>query len=212
VLDFFGGSGTTAQAVFALNSEDGGNRRFILVQLPEDCPEDSEAAKAGFKTIADVSRERIRLAGLDVKSTIPDPNWNGDVGFRALKIDTSNMVDSYYSPGEVTQESLALFTETVKSDRGAMDMLFQVISEVGLDLATPFTAAFAGDQETFNVNDGELIGCFSANISEELLNEIAATKPERAVFLDSSFRSDSDRINAEQIFKQVSPSTHLRVI
>lgn len=212
VLDFFGGSGTTAQAVFTLNSEDGGNRRFILVQLPEDSPEGSEAQKAGFKTIADVSRERIRLAGLDVKSTIPDPNWIGDVGFRALKIDTSNMVDSYYSPGEVTQESLALFTETVKSDRGPMDILFQVMSEVGLDLATPFSGGFGGDLGTFNVNSGELIGCFSATITEVLLNEIANAKPERAVFLDSSFKSDSDRINAEQIFKQVSPSTQLRVV
>ena len=212
VLDFFGGSGTTAHAVFALNAEDGGNRRFILVQLPEECAEGSEAQKAGFKAISDVSRERIRLAGLDVKSSIADPNWSGDTGFRALKIDTSNMVDSYYAPGETTQESLALFADTVKPDRQPMDMLFQVLSEVGLDLATTFSQGFAGDSSTFNVDSGSLIACFSQALSDSLINQIADVKPERAVFLDSGFKSDSDRINAEQTFKQKSPSTQLRVI
>lgn len=212
VLDFFGGSGTTAHAIFALNAEDGGNRRFILVQLPEECAEGSEAQKAGFKAISDVSRERIRLAGLDVKSSIADPNWSGDTGFRALKIDTSNLVDSYYAPGETTQESLALFADTVKPDRQPMDMLFQVLSEVGLDLATTFSQGFAGDSSTFNVDSGALIACFSQALGDSLINQIADFKPQRAVFLDSGFKSDSDRINAEQTFKQKSPSTQLRVI
>jgi adenine-specific DNA-methyltransferase len=212
VLDFFAGSGTTAQAVMVLNAEDGGNRRFILVQLAEACEDGSEAQKAGFKIISDVSRERIRLAGRDLGSFIPDPDWNGDVGFRSLKIDTSNVVDRFYAPSELTQESLALFSETVKSDRGPVDLLFQVISEVGLDLSTSFTSNFAKNDSTYNVNDGDLVACFASTVTEELIKAIAEVKPDRVVFLDSSFKTDAARINAEQVFKQLSPSTQIRVI
>lgn len=212
VMDFFGGSGTTAQAVFALNAQDGGNRRFIVVQLPEAVDSESPAGKVGYKTIADVSRERIRLAGLDVKSNPFDPNWTGDIGFRSLKIDTSNLADAYYSPDDVTQDSLELFKESVKLDRSASDMLFQVMSDLGLDLTSHFESNFLDDEFTYFVGQGNVVACFAKNITMDLVTKIAQKLPEKTVFLDSGFRSDADRINAEQVFKQLSPSTTLRVI
>lgn len=212
VLDFFGGSGTTAQALFSLNAQDGGNRRFIIVQLPEVPEANSLAAKAGFETIADVCRERIRLAGLDIQSSFTDQNWSRDIGFRSLRIDSSNLAESYYRADEVTQESLELFSDSLKPDRSSLDLLFQVLADLGIDLAVEYESNYLGNSSTYFIPSVKLVACFDREIQTDLLNAIAEIKPQKVVLLDSGFLTDADRINCEQVFKQVSPSTSLRVI
>jgi adenine-specific DNA-methyltransferase len=212
VLDFFGGSGTTAQALFTLNAQDGGNRRFIIVQLPEVPDSTSRAAMAGFETIADVCRERIRLAGLDAQSSFTDQNWSRDIGFRSLRIDSSNLNDSYYQANNVTQESLALFADSVKPDRTPLDLLFQIFSDLGIDLAVEYEANYLQNRSTYLVPSAKIVACLEPSISTSLISAIAETVPDKVVFLDSGFQSDADRINAEQVFKQISPTTTLRVI
>jgi adenine-specific DNA-methyltransferase len=210
VLDFFAGSSTSASAVMALNAQDGGKRRFIMMQLPEICEESSEAFKAGFTTIADFSKERIRRAGkkmrADSATTVPDL----DVGFRVLKIDTSNMMDVYYAPDAVKQDQLALHTDNIKEDRTPEDLLFQVLVDWGVDLALPIEQQTIAGKTVFFVDGNALAACFDPNITEDLVKELAKRKPLRAVFRDSSFESDSIKINVGQIFKLLSPDTDVK--
>ncbi len=213
-LDFFSGSATTADAVLQMNAEDGGNRKFILVQLPEPCGEKSEAAKAGYRTIAEISKERIRRAGKKVKEN----NTQVDVGFRALKVESSNMADVYYTPDTLDMSNLDLFVENIKSDRTPEDLLFQVMLDWGIDLALPITKEVVQGKEVLFVdgNDSQmaLAACFDANggIDEAFVKELAKRQPLRVVFRDSGFNSSAVKINVEQIFKLLSPATDVKCI
>jgi adenine-specific DNA-methyltransferase len=210
VLDFFAGSGVTAHAAIELNAQDGKNRSFILVQLPEECSKESEASKLGYKTIADVCKERIRRAGAKIKAENDTAASNLDIGFRVLKIDTSNMKDVYYAPDEVKQDQLALHTDNIKEDRTPEDLLFQILVDWGVDLALPIAQATIAEKTVFFVDGNALAACFDPNINEDLVKELAKRKPLRAVFRDSSYDSDSTKINVEQIFKLLSPETEVK--
>ena len=211
-LDFFSGSASSAQALLDLNKEDGGNRKFILVQLPELCDEKSEAFKAGYKTIADVGKERIRRVGNKIKEELGYKAKNFDTGFRVFKIDTSNMKDVYYTPDELKQDNLELFKDHIKLDRSPEDLLFQVFIDWGLDLTLPIAKETIDGKTVFLVDTNALIACFDAGIDEELVKKLAAYKPLRAVFRDDAFGSDSVKINVEQIFKSLSPVTEVKSI
>lgn len=212
ILDFFSGSATSAQAVMQQNSEDNGNRKFIMVQLPEPCDEKTEAFKAGYKTIADIGKERIRRAGNKIKEENPITALNLDTGFRVFKIDTSNMKDVYYTPDELKQDNLELFKDHIKPDRSPEDLLFQVFIDWGLDLTLPIAKETIDGKTVFLVDTNVLIACFDAGINEELVKKLAAHKPLRAVFRDDAFGSDSVKINVEQIFKSLSPVTEVKSI
>lgn len=214
ILDFFAGSGTTADAVFQLNSEDGGNRRFIMVQLPEPCEPKSEAHKAGFKTIAEISKERIRRAGKKALTCATDNGWNRDVGFRVMKIDTSNLADVYYSPDDLDKASLDLFVDNIKPDRSPDDLLFQVMLDWGVDLALPITKQVIQSKDVFFVDDNALVACFDAHsgVDETFVKELAKLQPLRVVFRDAGFRDSATKINVEQIFKLLSPATEVKCI
>jgi len=212
VMDFFAGSGTTAAAVMAQNMKDGGNRRFVLVQLDEACPPDSEAARAGFATISELCRERIRRAGVDLVESAGLTGQGMDIGFRALKLDTTNIADILRTPDELRQGELSLFTDSVKPDRTGGDLLFQVLLDWGLPLTTSIAVEQIAGCKVFLVEDGALIACFDADVSPALVREVAARQPLRAVFRDSGFAADSDRINAEQVFAEVSPMTDVKAI
>ncbi len=210
ILDFFAGSSSTADAVMRLNAEDDGNRRFIMVQLPEPCDENSEAFKAGHQTIAEISKERIRRAG----KRISEGNPQVDVGFRVLKIDTSNMADVYYSPDSTTQTSLFDAVDNIKPGRTAEDLLFQVMLDWGVDLALPIGKKTIQGKDVYLVDTDALAACFDANggIDDAFVKELAKAKPLRAVFRDKGFKNDAAKINVEQIFKQLSPSTEVKTI
>jgi len=210
IMDFFAGSGTSAHAVLQLNAEDLIGRRFIAVQLPDLLDANSEAGKAGFKSIADVAKERIRRAGAKIKAENTTTSPNLDIGFRVLKIDTSNMKDVYYAPDEVKQGQLEMLTDNIKEDRTPEDLLFQVLVDWGVDLALPITQETIAKKKVFFVDGNALAACFDPNITEELVKELAKKKPLRAVFRDSSYGSDSVKINVEQIFKLLSPGTELK--
>jgi len=212
VLDFFGGSGTTAHAVMAQNAIDGGNRKFVLVQLPEETGDSSEAAKAGFGTIAEISKERIRRAGKKVLAGACHEGWSRDVGFRVLKVDSSNMTDVYYRPDEVRQDELFGQVDSVKSDRTAEDLLFQVLLDWGVELTLPIACESRHGKSVYTVDGNALVACFDTGITDALIKDIAARAPLRAVFRDTSFARDADRINAEQLFRQLSPGTELKAI
>lgn len=212
ILDFFAGSATTAHAVMQLNAEDGGNRKFIMVQLPEECDKKSEAYKAGYKTIAEISKERIRRAGAKILAGECHKDWNKDVGFRVLKVDSSNMADVYYSPDQVTQGSLDLLVDNIKADRTDEDLLFQVLLDWGVDLTLPIKKETIQGKSVFFVDDDALVACFDLRINEALIKELATKEPLRVVFRDDGFESDAVKINAEQIFKQVSPHTEVKAI
>jgi len=211
ILDFFSGSATTADAVMQLNAKDGGNRKFIMVQIPEPCPENSEAAKAGYKNICEIGKERIRRAGKKIKEDNKDKEGieKLDTGFRVLKLDSSNMKDVYYTPEEYVQMHFNLdgFMDNIKPDRSDEDLLFQVMLELGI----PLSAKIKQDGKTFYVNDNYLIACFG-KIDTALITEIAKKKPYYAVFRDSSFISDSAMANFEQVFSTYSPKTIRRVL
>lgn len=211
-LDFFAGSSTTAHAVMQLNAEDGGNRRFIMVQLPEPCAEDSEAYKAGYKTIADLSKERIRRAGKKIAADLI--NSSVDTGFRVLKVDTSNMADVFYSPDTTTQDDLLSSIDNIKPDRTPKDLLFQVMLDWGVDLALLIENKTISGKDVFFVDTDALAACFDADggIDDTFIMELAKTKPLRAVFRDAGFKNDAARINAEQIFKQLSPGTEVKTL
>jgi adenine-specific DNA-methyltransferase len=214
VLDFFAGSCVTAHATMDLNIEDGGTRRFIVVQLPEACDLESEAYKEGFKTIADIGKERIRRAGQKIKQDNSDnPNIAKlDIGFRVLKIDTSNMKEVYYTPDAVTQEALPGLVDNIREDRSAEDLLFQVLLDWGVDLALPISQQTIAGKTVFFVDGNALAACFETGIAEDFVKQLAAHKPLRVVFRDSGFVSDSVKINVEQVFKLLSPATEIKTL
>jgi len=212
ILDIFSGSATTAHAVMQLNAEDGGNRKFIMVQLPESCDEKSEAFKAGYKNIAEIGKERIRRAGKKIKEENPLTTQNLDIGFRVFKVDTSNMKDVYYTPDELKQGNLELFKDHIKPDRRPEDLLFQVFLDWGLDLALPIAKEIIDGKTVFIVDTNALMACFDSGITEELVKKLAKHKPMRAVFRDDAFGSDSVKINVEQIFKLLSPGTEVKSV
>ncbi len=213
-LDFFSGSATTAHAVMQLNAEDNGQRKFIMVQLPEECDEKSEAFKAGYKTIAEIGKERIRRAGKKIKSESPITTQKLDVGFRVLKVDSSNMADIYYTPDTIEQKQLSLLTDNIKADRSSEDLLFQVLLDWGVDLTLPITKETIENREVFFIDNNALAACFVKNgqITEDFCKELTKRQPLRVVFRDSGFKDDSVKINVEQIFKLMSPHTEVKCI
>lgn len=212
ILDFFSGSATTAHAVMQLNAADGGNRRFIMVQLPEACDEKSEAFKAGYKNICEIGKERIRRAGRKIKEANATNAPNLDVGFRVFKVDSSNMKDVYYTPDATEQSKLDLFADAIKEDRTAEDLLFQVFLDCGLDLALPIAKEMVEGRTVFVVDQNVLVACFAADIPESLIRALAKRQPLKAVFLDRSFAKDSTKLNVTQIFKQLSPGTEVKTL
>lgn len=212
VLDFFSGSGTTAHATMALNAEDGGSRKFIMVQLPEDTDEKSVAFKSGYKNICEIGKERIRRAGDKIKGENPLLTSNLDTGFRVLKVDSSNMKDVYYSPNEISQDFLSSLESNIKEDRTDLDLLFGCLLEWGLPLSLPYKSFEIDGCVAHNYNDGDLIACFEENISENVMKEIAKLTPLRVVFRDSSFENSAEKINTSEIFKLLSPDTKIKVI
>ena len=205
VLDFFSGSATTAHAVMQLNAEDGGHRKFIMVQLPEPCDEKSEAYKAGYKNICEIGKERIRRAGDKIKSESPMTTQDLDIGFRVLKLDDTNMKDVYYAPDDYDQGMLAGLESNIKDDRTDLDLLFGCLIDWGLPLSLPYKSEQLGGCTVHTYNDGDLIACFDANIPESVVKEIAKRKPLRAVFRDSGFASSPEKINVFEIFKLYMP-------
>ena len=205
VMDFFSGSATTAHAVMQLNAEDGGHRKFIMVQLPEPCDEASEAYKAGYKNICEIGKERIRRAGDKIKSESPMTTQDLDIGFRVLKLDDSNMKDVYYAPDDYDQGMLAGLESNIKDDRTDLDLLFGCLIDWGLPLSLPYKSEQLGGCTVHTYNDGDLIACFDANIPESVVKEIAQRKPLRAVFRDSGFASSPEKINVFEIFKLYMP-------
>ena len=210
VLDFFSGSATTAHAVMQLNAEDGGKRKFIMVQLPEVCDEKSEAYKAGYQNICEIGKERIRRAGKKIKEETGKQDL--DIGFRVLKLDESNMKDVYYAPADYNQSMLDKMTSNIKEDRTPEDLLYACMLEWGLELSLPHKVENIAGYNVHIVNDGDLIACFDNRISEEAIKQIADKKPLRAVFRDSSFSTDASRVNVGEIFKLKSPNTTIKVI
>ena len=233
VLDFFSGSATTAHAVMQLNAEDGGHRKFIMVQLPEKCDKASEAYKAGYKNICEIGKERIRRAGeklridlggdaaINLFAATDNPDLedklckkfdekmdrvkNLDVGFRVLKLDDSNMKDVYYAPDDYDQGMLAELESNIKDDRTDLDLLFGCLIDWGLPLSLPYKSEQLGGCTVHTYNDGDLIACFDTNIPESVVKEIAQRKPLRAVFRDSGFASSPEKINVFEIFKLYMP-------
>ncbi|MAN53110.1 MULTISPECIES: site-specific DNA-methyltransferase [unclassified Marinimicrobium] len=210
VLDFFAGSATTAQSVMTLNAEDGGARKFIMVQLPEEVGSASNAYKAGYRDIAELAKERIRRAGKKILENEYHPAWNRDVGFRELKVDTSNMKDVYYRPDELRQSDLLDTVDNVKEDRTPEDLLFQVLVDWGVDLTLPIRRETVQGKTVFFVDENALVACFDKGVTEDLVKELAGHEPLRVVFRDNGFVSDAVKINVEQVFRQLSPTTEVR--
>lgn len=212
VLDFFSGSGTTAHAVMQLNAEDGGHRKFIMVQLPEVTDEKSEAYKAGYKNICEIGKERIRRAGKKIKDENPLTTQNLDIGFRVLKCDTSNMKDIYYSPSDFDRNLLDLMADNIKEDRTPEDLLFQVMLDLGVTLSSKIEKNIIAGKKVFDVADGFLIACFDKDVNEETIKAIAQKQPYYFVMRDSSLANDSVATNFEQIFATYSPDTVRKVL
>lgn len=212
ILDFFSGSATTAHAVMQLNAEDGGHRKFIMVQLPEVCDEKSEAYKAGYKNICEIGKERIRRAGEKIKADNPLTTQDLDIGFRVFKVDSSNMNDVYYSAGEYSQDMLVNLEDNIKPDRTDLDLLFGCLLDWGLPISLPYTSEQIENCTVHTYNDGDLVACFDENIPESVIKEIAKRKPLRAVFRDAGFGSSPEKINVTEIFKMLAPDTDVKVI
>lgn len=210
ILDFFSGSSTTAHAVMQLNAEDGGNRKFIMVQLPEPCDEKSEAFKAGYKNICEIGKERIRRAAKKIADD--NPNAKLDGGFRVFKVDDSNMKDVYYAPAEYTQSLLDRLESNIKEDRTDLDLFFGCILDWGLPLNLSYTSETIENCSVHTYSDNALIACFNDNIPESVIKEIAKRTPLRVVFRDSSFADTPSKINVIEIFKLLSPDTRVKVI
>ncbi|MDA9989492.1 site-specific DNA-methyltransferase [Paracoccaceae bacterium] len=206
VCDFFAGSGSTAHAVLNVNSKQDESRNFILVQLPED------TGRSDFETIAQISKERIRRAGQKILEGECHPDWNKDVGFRVLKIDSSNMADVFYAPDETTQGGLLDLVDNIKSDRTPEDLLFQVLLDWGVDLTLPIWRETLHGKTVFFVADNALVACFDSGIADELIKDLAARQPMRVVFRDTAFKDDAAKINSGQIFKSLSPTTDIKAI
>ena len=212
VLDFFSGSATTAHAVIQLNAEDGGNRKFIMVQLPEETDEKSEAYKAGYKNICEIGKERIRRAGAKIKEENGMMAQNLDTGFRVLKLDSSNMKDVYYNPAEYEISMFDMLSDNIKEDRTPEDLLFQVMLDLGVLLSSKIEETTIAGKRVFNVADGFLIACFDNEVTEDTITAIAKQKPYYFVMRDSSMASDSVATNFEQIFATYSPDTERKVL
>ena len=212
ILDFFSGSATTAHAVMQLNAEDGGHRKFIMVQLPEQTDEKSEAYKAGYKTICEIGEERICRAGKKIKDESPLTTTDLDIGFRVFKVDSSNMEDVYYHPADYNQGQMELFADNIKPDRTPEDLLFQVMLDLGILLSSDIQETEIAGKKVFSVADGYLIACFDKDVTEEAVKAIAQKQPVYAVFRDSSMASDSVATNFEQIFETYSPRTQRKVL
>lgn len=211
-LDFFSGSATLPDAIFALNSKDGGSRQVHVVQLPEPCDEESEAYRAGYETIAEIGKERIRRAGKKLKEEAGLHGETLDTGFRVLKVDSSNMKDVYYRPDEVTPELLGGLVDNIKDDRSDEDLLFQVLLDWGVDLSLPITNETIGGKSVYFVDENALAACFESGIDEDFVKELAKRNPLRAVFRDAGYSGDDVKINVEQIFKQLSPGTEVKTL
>ena len=210
VLDFFSGSASTAHAVMSRNAEDGGHRKFIMVQLPETCDEKSEAYKAGYSNICEIGKERIRRAAKKIAEEHPDAKFDG--GFRVFKRDDTNMKDVYYAPADYEQNVLDLLESNIKEDRTDLDLLFGCLLEWGLPLSLPYQSESIEGCTVHNYNDGDLIACFDENIPDSVIKTIAKRKPLRAVFRDSSFAGSPAKINVTQIFKELAPDTSVKVL
>jgi len=223
-LDFFSGSATTAHAVMQLNAEDNGNRKFIMIQLPEKADEGSEAYKSGYKTISEIGKERIRRAGKEIKDELKEKSKQLklgeesidterlDIGFRVYRTDSTNMKDVYYHPENLQHEQLSFLESNIKEDRTPDDLLTQVILDLGLELNLPIDKKDILGQTIFIVQSNALIACFDDNINFKIVDEIAELKPFKVVFKDASFKDDKDRINVEERFKRLSPETIISVI
>ncbi|OJV66760.1 MAG: hypothetical protein BGO41_04885 [Clostridiales bacterium 38-18] len=209
ILDFFSGSATTAHAVMQLNSEDGGKRKFIMVQLPEKCEEESLSM---YSNICEIGKERIRCAGEKIKADQGIKAIGLDVGFRVLKLDSTNMKDVYYAADQYSQGLLATLVSNIKEDRTDLDLLFGCLLEWGLPLSLPHTSEVIDEVEVHTINNGDLMACFSQNISETVVKEIAKRQPLRAVFRDNSFANSPEKINVEEIFKLMAPNTSVKVL
>ena len=212
ILDFFSGSATTAHAVMQLNSEDGGNRKFIMVQLPEKTDEKSEAFKAGYKNICEIGKERIRRAGKKIKEESPLTTQDLDTGFRVLKLDSTNMQDIYYSPKDISQADLFSQVDNVKPDRTGEDLLFQVMLELGATLDSKIETTTVAGKTIYNVAEGYLVACFDPDVTEDVVKYIAQMQPAYAVLRDTSMKDDSTATNFEQIFKTYSPDTVTKIL
>ena len=224
ILDFYSGSSTTAHAVMQLNAEDGGNRKFIMVQLPEETDPKSEAYKAGYKNICEIGKERIRRAGKKIEEELKAKSTKGDLfegdkevkmvdtGFRVLKVDSTNMKDVFYSPSQYNQQMLLELESNIKDDRTDIDLLYGVLLEWGVSLSLPHITDKIDGKDVHFVNDTDLVACFEEHVPEEVIREIARRKPLRVVFRDSSFRNSPDKINVTEIFKTLSPETTIKVI
>jgi len=223
ILDFFSGSATTAHAVMQLNAEDGGNRKFIMVQLPEETDPKSEAYKAGYKNICEIGKERIRRAGKKIEEELNAKSKEGelfkdeehktpDTGFRVLKVDSTNMKDVYYSPSQYNQQMLLELESNIKDDRTDIDLLYGVLLDWGVPLSLPHITENIDGKDVHFVNDTDLVACFEEQVPEEVIQAIARRKPLRVVFRDSSFRNSPDKINVSEIFKTLSPETTIKVI
>lgn len=212
ILDFFSGSATTAHAVMQLNAEDGGNRKYIMVQLPELTDEKSEAYKAGYKNICEIGKERIRRAGAKIKADSPLTTQNLDTGFRVLKLDSSNMKEVFYSPKETTQQDLFALVDNVKDDRTSKDLLFQVMLELGATLDSKIEESEVDGKTIYNVGDGYLVACFDQEVSDEVVTAIAKMQPTYAVLRDTSLANDATATNFEQIFKTYAPNTTTKIL
>ena len=210
ILDFFSGSATTAHAVMQLNAEDGGHRKFIMVQIPEKCAEASEAYKAGYSNICEIGKERIRRAAKKITEEHPDAKFDG--GFRVLKLDGTNMKDVYYAPVDYQQNFLDQLESNIKEDRTDLDLLFGCLLEWGLPLSLPYQSESIDGCMVHNYNDGDLIACFDEDIPDSVIKAIAKRQPLRAVFRDSSFVGSPAKINVTQIFKELAPDTSVKVL
>ena len=203
ILDFFSGSATTAHAVMQLNAEDGGNRKFIMVQLPEETPEDSEAYKAGYKNICEIGKERIRRAGKKIKEENPLTTQDLDTGFRVFRVDSSNYEEVEHTPKDWNQQELDLFLNNIKSDRTDLDLLFGCMLDWGVQLSLPMTTEEVDGKNIYTVNEGDLVACFAEKVTDNVVRAMAEKQPLRVIFRDSCFERDADKINIYETFKQL---------
>ena len=203
ILDFFSGSSTTAHAVMQLNAEDGGNRKFIMVQLSEETPEDSEARKAGYNTIPEIAKERIRRAGKKIKEEFPLTTADLDTGFRVFRLDEGNYEDVERSPNDINQAQLDLFLDNIKTDRNELDLLFGCMLDWGVQLSLPMEQEEVDGKTIYTVNDGDLVACFAEGVTENVVKVMAGKMPLRVIFRDSCFDKDADKINIYETFKQM---------
>ena len=201
ILDFFSGSATTAHAVMQLNAEDGGKRKYICVQLPEQTPEGSEARKAGYSTICEIGKERIRRAGKKIKEEAEGVDL--DTGFRVLRVDTSNMEEVYFEPAALRQDQLFGQVDSVKEDRSDLDLLFGCMVDWGVELSYPLRQEEVAGKHLYIVNEGALVACFEEDIDLEVIRAIAKLEPLRVLFRESCFASDADKLNIYEQFKQL---------